>query len=95
MTPGQAPAALGVCSDATHVPSAVTTARSVLVMPPFYPMLRTVNGLYETDLVYGPGACGWDGVDELELATLGLGALVQPRTPRRAVSSLTRARAAS
>jgi putative transposase len=34
-------------------------------------LAETVNGLYKTELVYGPDAAGWDGVDELELATLG------------------------
>ena len=34
-------------------------------------LAETVNGLYKTELVYGPDTGGWDGVDELELATLG------------------------
>jgi putative transposase len=34
-------------------------------------LAETTNGLYKTELVYGPDATGWDGVDELELATLG------------------------
>jgi len=33
-------------------------------------LAETTNGLYKTECVYGPDACGWDGVDELELATL-------------------------
>lgn len=33
-------------------------------------LAETTNGLYETKLVYGPNATGWDDVDELELATL-------------------------
>jgi len=34
-------------------------------------LAETTNGLYKTECVYGPDATGWDGVDELELATLG------------------------
>lgn len=33
-------------------------------------LAETTNGLYKTECVYGPEAAGWDGVDELELATL-------------------------
>ncbi len=33
-------------------------------------LAETMNGLYKTECVYGPDATGWDGVDELELATL-------------------------
>ncbi len=33
-------------------------------------LAETTNGLYKTECVYGPDADGWDGVDELELATL-------------------------
>jgi putative transposase len=33
-------------------------------------LAETTNGLYKTELVYGPDAAGWDDVDELELATL-------------------------
>jgi putative transposase len=33
-------------------------------------LAETTNGLYKTELVYGPDATGWDDVDELELATL-------------------------
>jgi putative transposase len=33
-------------------------------------LAETINGLYKAELVYGPDAAGWDGVDELELATL-------------------------
>jgi putative transposase len=33
-------------------------------------LAETTNGLYKTECVYGPDASGWDGVDELELATL-------------------------
>jgi putative transposase len=33
-------------------------------------LAESVNGLYKTELVYGPDATGWDDVDELELATL-------------------------
>jgi putative transposase len=33
-------------------------------------LAETINGLYKTELVYGPDATGWDDVDELELATL-------------------------
>jgi putative transposase len=33
-------------------------------------LAETNNGLYKTELVYGPDATGWDDVDELELATL-------------------------
>ena len=33
-------------------------------------LAETTNGLYKTECVYGPDACGWDGVDDLELATL-------------------------
>jgi putative transposase len=33
-------------------------------------LAETTNGLYKTELVYGPDAVGWDDVDELELATL-------------------------
>ena len=33
-------------------------------------LAETTNGLYKTECVYGPDAAGWDGVDELELATL-------------------------
>jgi putative transposase len=31
---------------------------------------ETVNGLYKAECVYGPGASGWDDVDQLELETL-------------------------
>ena len=34
-------------------------------------LAETTNGLYKTECVYGPDTTGWDGVDELELATLG------------------------
>jgi putative transposase len=33
-------------------------------------LAETTNGLYKTECVYGPDTDGWDGVDELELATL-------------------------
>jgi putative transposase len=33
-------------------------------------LAETINGLYKTECVYGPDTNGWDGVDELELATL-------------------------
>jgi putative transposase len=33
-------------------------------------LAETTNGLYKTELVYGPDADGWDDVDQLELATL-------------------------
>jgi putative transposase len=33
-------------------------------------LAETTNGLYKTELVYGPDATGWDDVDQLELATL-------------------------
>ena len=33
-------------------------------------LAETTNGLFKTELVYGPDATGWDDVDELELATL-------------------------
>lgn len=33
-------------------------------------LAETTNGLYKTECVYGPDTTGWDGVDELELATL-------------------------
>lgn len=33
-------------------------------------LAETVNGLYKTELVYGPDAEGWDDVGQLELATL-------------------------
>jgi putative transposase len=33
-------------------------------------LAETTNGLYKTECVYGPDTNGWDGVDELELATL-------------------------
>jgi putative transposase len=33
-------------------------------------LAETTNGLYKTELVYGPDTAGWDDVDELELATL-------------------------
>jgi putative transposase len=33
-------------------------------------LAETTNGLDKTECVYGPDASGWDGVDELELATL-------------------------
>mgnify|MGYP005608699095 FL=1 len=33
-------------------------------------LAETTNGLYKTECVYGPDATSWDGVDELELATL-------------------------
>jgi putative transposase len=32
-------------------------------------LAETTNGLYKTELVYGPDSTGWDDVDELELAT--------------------------
>ena len=34
-------------------------------------LAETINGLYKTECVYGPDTNGWDGVDELELDTLG------------------------
>ncbi len=51
-------------------------------------LAETTNGLYKTECVYGPDAPrAWDDVDELELATLVVGALVQrapaPRPLRR------------
>ncbi len=33
-------------------------------------LAETTNGLYKTELVYGPDTAGWDDVDQLELATL-------------------------
>jgi len=33
-------------------------------------LAETTNGLYKAECVYGPDTNGWDGVDELELATL-------------------------
>jgi putative transposase len=33
-------------------------------------LAETTNGLYKAECVYGPDACGWDDVDDLELATL-------------------------
>jgi putative transposase len=33
-------------------------------------LAETVNGLYKSELVYGPESCGWDDVCHLELATL-------------------------
>lgn len=33
-------------------------------------LAETVNGLYKTELVYGPDSVGWDDVVDLELATL-------------------------
>jgi putative transposase len=33
-------------------------------------LAETTNGLFKTELVYGPDTAGWDDVDELELATL-------------------------
>jgi putative transposase len=33
-------------------------------------LAETTNGLYKAECVYGPDTTGWDGVDELELATL-------------------------
>lgn len=33
-------------------------------------LAETTNGLYKAECVYGPDNNGWDGVDELELATL-------------------------
>ena len=33
-------------------------------------LAETTNGLYKSECVYGPDTCGWDDVDELELATL-------------------------
>jgi putative transposase len=33
-------------------------------------LAETTNGLYKAECVYGPDTAGWDGVDELELATL-------------------------
>lgn len=33
-------------------------------------LAETTNGLYKTECVYGPDTTGWDGVDQLELATL-------------------------
>ena len=34
-------------------------------------LAETVNGLYKSELVYGPGQGPWHGVDDVELATLG------------------------
>lgn len=33
-------------------------------------LAETINGLYKTELVYGPDSTGWDDVVDLELATL-------------------------
>lgn len=45
-------------------------------------LAETTNGLYKTGCVYGPDAPRpWEDVDELELATLSWGALVQRATP--------------
>ena len=33
-------------------------------------LAEATNGLYKTECVYGPDTTGWDGVDDLELATL-------------------------
>ncbi len=33
-------------------------------------LAETTNGLYKTECVYGPDTTGWDGVEELKLATL-------------------------
>ena len=33
-------------------------------------LAEAINGLYKTECVYGPDACGWDDVSHLELATL-------------------------
>ncbi len=33
-------------------------------------LAEATNNLYKTECVYGPDSCGWDGVDDLELATL-------------------------
>ena len=50
-------------------------------------LAETTNGLYKTECVYGPDATGWDDVDELELATLSLGALVQRATGSTATAT--------
>ena len=47
-------------------------------------LAETVNGLYKTKLVYGPARGGpWKTVEDLELATLGWGALAQHQPPAR------------
>ena len=48
-------------------------------------LAETTNGLYKTECVYGPDTHGWDDVDELELATLSWGALVQRGPAARAL----------
>ena len=42
-----------------------------------------MNGLYKIELVYGPDQRPWKKIQDVELATLAWGALVQhPTTPR-------------
>lgn len=47
-------------------------------------LAETVNGYYKAELIYGPGRPGpWRTVEDIELATLGVGPLAQHRPPAR------------
>ena len=57
-------------------------------------LAETVIGLYKTELIRGPTQGPWRNVDDVELATLGLGPLAQhpapPQPPRRHTASRVR-----
>jgi len=46
-------------------------------------LAETVNGLYKTELIRRPGRGPWKSVDDVELATLSWGSLVQPTPASR------------
>ena len=47
-----------------------STNRKVYGAHKLWKAARRAIGLYKTECVYGPDACGWDDVSHLELATL-------------------------
>lgn len=60
-------------------------------------LAETVNGLYKTELVYGPARSGpWKTIEDLELGTPGLGELAQhqppAQLPRRPAAGRVRSR---
>lgn len=59
-------------------------------------LAETVNGLYKTELIYGPDQGPWRTIQDVELATLSWVALVQhaapPRIPQRPPPSRIRSR---
>ena len=52
-------------------------------------LAETVNGYYKAELIYGPARTGpWKTVEDVELATLGLGALAQHQRGCTATSTI-------